>query len=394
MAYKRKRGETTAPKSKAKPPPKPRRGNVRQFWKPIVDEKLLNFCPYGNTEMSVRKVFDFCRDFIEKMENGYNSTLYGRIDNLITKWLFNRITATHEREMDIINELIKLSRAEIKEVSSVLKEIHTIQEKSCSDVIADVARKNCVSNSDFYKLFLELSPLIPVWMGSINETAPRLVGAIPAEDDSLLKPGQYVAAYVLPGSVNPNSDEYSGVNPDDDSNEDAVDIPPPNEEFGIIGSWILARVLVKTGKSRRYKNNKNALYTVVDMDNIAYPHYLVERKVVIPLPLYRADPKTNPEAIFPVGTVVLALYLNTTCFYPAVVLDTPKTLNDTYTICCRDVNNKLQYGPVIRAPQRYVIKYVEPLSLFTECQRRVLNEVLSFKYSDTTAKPHFSKNYS
>nr|VZI05378.1 unnamed protein product [Spirometra erinaceieuropaei] len=51
--------------------------------------------------------------------------------------------------------------------------------------------------------------------------------------------------------------------------------------------------------------------------------YVLERHKVIPLPKWKADPVVNPEAIFPKGTVVLALYPQTTCFYRALVDKSP-----------------------------------------------------------------------
>lgn len=52
-----------------------------------------------------------------------------------------------------------------------------------------------------------------------------------------------------------------------------------------------------------------------DIDVEGRERHLVSRRRVIPLPLLRANPVTHPEAIFPKGTLVNALYPQTTCFY-------------------------------------------------------------------------------
>lgn len=56
-------------------------------------------------------------------------------------------------------------------------------------------------------------------------------------------------------------------------------------------------------------------YEVHDIDEEQKPRHILSKRRVIPLPLYRANPETDIHALFPKGTVVMALYPQTTCFY-------------------------------------------------------------------------------
>ena len=57
------------------------------------------------------------------------------------------------------------------------------------------------------------------------------------------------------------------------------------------------------------------------VNNVTYVELL--RRKVIPLPTMRACPETNPEALYPAGTTVMAIYPQTTCFYKGVIKAQP-----------------------------------------------------------------------
>lgn len=46
---------------------------------------------------------------------------------------------------------------------------------------------------------------------------------------------------------------------------------------------------------------------------------------MMPLPQWRANPRTEPEALHKEGSHVMALYPQTTCFYKGIVAQVPDT---------------------------------------------------------------------
>lgn len=80
---------------------------------------------------------------------------------------------------------------------------------------------------------------------------------------------------------------------------------------------------------------------------------------MIPLPIYRANPKFNPEALFQLNELVLALYPNTTCFYPAKVYHPPEGPNEMYKILFYDDYFAENFSPPMDISQSFVIKWPE-----------------------------------
>lgn len=50
----------------------------------------------------------------------------------------------------------------------------------------------------------------------------------------------------------------------------------------------------------------------------------MSRRRIIPLPQWKANPETDPEALFQKEQLVLALYPQTTCFYRALIHTPPQ----------------------------------------------------------------------
>lgn len=119
---------------------------------------------------------------------------------------------------------------------------------------------------------------------SSNLRPPPLCGAIPASGDYVAKPGDKVAARVK-----------------------AVD----GDE-----QWILAEVV-----SYSHATNK---YEVDDIDEEGKERHTLSRRRIIPLPQWKANPETDPEALFQKEQLVLALYPQTTCFYRALIHTPPQ----------------------------------------------------------------------
>lgn len=60
-------------------------------------------------------------------------------------------------------------------------------------------------------------------------------------------------------------------------------------------NWILAEVVLFNSQSNKYE--------VDDIDEVQKERHTLIRQRVIPLPLMRANPETEPEALFPEGSV-------------------------------------------------------------------------------------------
>ncbi len=88
-------------------------------------------------------------------------------------------------------------------------------------------------------------------------------------------------------------------------------------------------------------------------------HQLPTRKV-IPLPLWRANPQSDGDALFPQDALVLALYPQTTCFYKGVVEQLPVSPTDDYLIAFEDTSYPTNYSPPLPVPQRYVVGFRQP----------------------------------
>lgn len=132
-------------------------------------------------------------------------------------------------------------------------------------------------------------------------------------------------------------------------------VPVENKDFGAENepnhNWILGEVIAF--------DEEQSQYTIEDIDEQHKVKHYVSRRKVVPLPKMRANPETDPDAIFPKGALVLALYPQTTCFYRGIVQDIPKGPNDLYRVMFEDLSYKEGYSPPMDIYQRYVVTHVE-----------------------------------
>uniref|UniRef100_A0A3Q1IXP0 SAGA-associated factor 29 n=1 Tax=Anabas testudineus TaxID=64144 RepID=A0A3Q1IXP0_ANATE len=156
---------------------------------------------------------------------------------------------------------------------------------------------------------------LPLWIGKPGESPPPLCGATPASSDYVAKQGDKVAARVK-----------------------AVD----GDE-----QWILAEVV-----SYNHSTNK---YEVDDIDEEGKERHTLSRRRIIPLPQWKANPETDPEALFSKDQLVLALYPQTTCFYRALIHTPPHRPQDDYSVLFEDTSYADGYSPPLNVAQRYVV---------------------------------------
>jgi SAGA-associated factor 29 len=127
------------------------------------------------------------------------------------------------------------------------------------------------------------------------------------------------------------------------------DITMTEEEENEDENWILAEVIAHPSSGK---------YDVEDVDTEdGHCSYTLSKKCVVPLPLWRANPITDEMCIFKVGSIVLALYPQTTCFYRGLVNEIPSTPQDDYFILFEDNTYPEGYSPPLQVPQLYVVAY-------------------------------------
>ena len=156
---------------------------------------------------------------------------------------------------------------------------------------------------------------LPLFVSKPDEKAPPLCGAIPAESSYIAKPGDMVAALV------------KGL--EDEEN------------------WILAEVV-------QYIPNQNK-YEVDDIDEEQKDRHVLSKRRIVPLPLMRANPETDGNALFLKRTTVMALYPQTTCFYKAIINQLPQTATEEYEVLFEDPTYADGYSTPLNVAQRYVI---------------------------------------
>ncbi|KAL8565909.1 hypothetical protein ACOMHN_000486 [Nucella lapillus] len=157
---------------------------------------------------------------------------------------------------------------------------------------------------------------LPLWVSKPGEKPPPLCGAVPADSNYVCNKNDKIAARVKSTEGEEN--------------------------------WILASVVSFTSQTNRYE--------VDDIDaEEGKERHSISRRRIVPLPIYRANPETDPEALFPKGTLVLALYPQTTCFYRGLVEEPPKTHEDDYSVLFEDTTYPEGYSPPLMVAQRYVI---------------------------------------
>lgn len=164
---------------------------------------------------------------------------------------------------------------------------------------------------------------LPLWRGRVGESPPALCGMLPAESNYICRPGDHVAA--------------------------RVKVPDDEEE------WILAEVASYNSSTGKYDVD-DIDYTEEDGKSGKERHQLSRRRIV-PLPLWRADPSTNSEALFQHKQLVMALYPQTTCFYRALIHTVPKVEHEDYTVLFEDTSYADGYSPPLSVPQRYVVSF-------------------------------------
>lgn len=225
------------------------------------------------------------------------------------KNLYNVAMMDAQQEEDILRKAL----GKINEIRSIRNE-RRIQARNAGN-------KETIRRGALMKMLLNTAQTLPLYVGKTpGAKPPPLCGAIPADPTYIAKTGDMVAALVKGG----------------------------NEEGD---NWILAEVVQFNLATNKYE--------VDDIDEEQKDRHTLSRRRVVPLPLMRANPETDPHALFPKGSTVMALYPQTTCFYKSVVKGLPTVATEEYEILFEDHAYNSGYSPPLNVAQRYVISIKE-----------------------------------
>lgn len=238
----------------------------------------------------------------EKMQEEGKVTPYYRQK---LKTLYGAAMTDAEAEAEVI-------RAALEKI----KEIKKAREKSEKQKNDSSRPKQIMRRGVLMSQLQQNATTLPLWVSKPGESPPPLCGAVPADNNYISQPEDKVAARVRGQDGEEN--------------------------------WILAEVVnfnPNTGK-----------YEVDDVDaEEGKERHSISRRRVVPLPIWKANPETDPAALFSKKTLVLALYPQTTCFYRALVEDPPKKPQDDYSVLFEDTSYPTGYSPSLTVAQRYVI---------------------------------------
>ncbi|XP_018571132.1 SAGA-associated factor 29 [Anoplophora glabripennis] len=224
------------------------------------------------------------------------------------KSLYKTAISQAEQEEEVIRKALQ----KITEIRNIKNE-RRIQARIASN-------KESIRRGPWMKMLSSSAQTLPLYVSKIGEKPPPLCGAVPADPNYVAKIGDMVAALVKVSETN-------GEN------------------------WILAEVV-----SYNHGTSKYEVDDILKEQNQKGRHIL-NRRQVIPLPLMRADPETDPQALFSQGTLVLGLFPQTTCFYKALVNKPPPTHMDEYELLFEDSTYPEGYSPPHYVAQRYVIAF-------------------------------------
>ncbi|EFA06014.1 SAGA-associated factor 29 [Tribolium castaneum] len=249
------------------------------------------------SEQGINNIVKFQNGQDEKSSQHYQMKL---------KSLYKSSISHAEQEEDLLRQALQ----KIAEIRNIKNE-RRIQTRHAGN-------KESIRRGTWMKMLMSSAQTLPLFVGKIDEKPPALCGATPADSGYVAKVGDMVAALVK--------------------------IPDGDGE-----NWILAEVY-----SYNHASNKYEVDDILAEQNQKRRHTLSKRNVV-PLPLMRANPETDPTALFPQGTVVMALYPTTSCFYKGIVNKPPATHTDEYEILFEDAAYPEGYSPPLYVAQRYVI---------------------------------------
>ncbi|CAI9724021.1 Hypothetical predicted protein [Octopus vulgaris] len=230
-----------------------------------------------------------------------------------TPYYKNKLRGLYNTAMQDAEAEAELVRKALDKIS----EIKSIQENRRLGKLDSDRPKPIIRRGVLMTMLQQNAVSLPLWVSKPGEKPPPLCGAVPADANYVGKTGDKVAARV-------------------------------KGQDGEEENWILAEISSYTPATGKYEVDD------IDAEESNERHSLSRRRIV-PLPIWKANPETDPDALFPKETLVLALYPQTTCFYRALIHEPPKRPQDDYQVLFEDTSYSDGYSPPLGVAQRYVI---------------------------------------
>lgn len=140
--------------------------------------------------------------------------------------------------------------------------------------------KETIRRGALMKMLLITAQTLPLWISKTGQQPPALCGAVPADPTYVAKVWKLNVAsviYLLKRFHFQLGDIVAALVKSTDGDE----------------NWILAEVVQYLASSGRYE--------VDDIDEEQKERHTLSKRRIIPLPLMRANPETDPDALFPKG---------------------------------------------------------------------------------------------
>ncbi|KAI3359819.1 hypothetical protein L3Q82_013825, partial [Scortum barcoo] len=289
----------------------------------------------------------------ERMQTENKTSPYYRTK---LRGLYTTAKADAEAECGILRHALD----KIAEIKSLLEERRIAAKMAGVYSDSDPPRKT-MRRGVLMTLLQQSAMTLPLWIGKPGESPPPLCGATPASSDYVAKQGDKVAARVkaVDGdeqwilaevvSYNHSTNKYEV----DDIDEEGKDLSLIWSQFSVLASyfgylfdpddWLDLNHISLTSLQTNF------------MCVCLIRRHTLSRRRIIPLPQWKANPETDPEALFSKDQLVLALYPQTTCFYRALIHTPPHRPQDDYSVLFEDTSYADGYSPPLNVAQRYVV---------------------------------------
>lgn len=284
---------------------------------PPSSERLTELCDLLKKVEEEDSLKDQQLSIVDKLKgkNGEQPAATATKQKSKIRSLYKNAIQSHETESKALREALDV-------VVDIRQALRQRQRKYIADMNSNQSSGG-VRRGALMKILHQSASALPLFIPEKpGEPAPPLCGCIPADQSYVAKSGDMVAAFV----------------------------PSPDGDGSKV--WVLGEVLQYTLGSGKYE--------IDDIDEEQKERHSIGRRRVIPLPIMRANPLTNPEALFPKEALVLALYPQTTCFYRAIIDRPPEDPTQDYMVSFEDATYTEGYSPPLAVPQRYVITSREP----------------------------------
>ncbi|XP_056871131.1 SAGA-associated factor 29 isoform X1 [Takifugu flavidus] len=285
----------------------------------------------------------------ERMQTENKTSPYYRTK---LRGLYTTAKADAEAECSILRHALD----KVAEIKSLLEE-RRIAAKMAGVYSENDPPRKTMRRGVLMTLLQQSAMTLPLWIGKPGESPPPLCGATPASSDYVAKQGDKVAARVKAVDGDEQWILAEVVSYNHSTNKYEVD--DIDEEGKETDGWsflpVCLPVSCSSGSSQRLNSKSVCVCVCACVRACVCRRHTLSRRRIIPLPQWKANPETDPEALFSKDQLVLALYPQTTCFYRALIHAPPHRPQDDYSVLFEDTTYADGYSPPLNVAQRYVV---------------------------------------